>query len=42
MLCLPIFILTTDDTIDCVMSDTWCQMVWDHIADARPFTYAIL
>ena len=28
MLYLLIFILTTDGTIDCVMSDTRCQMVW--------------
>ena len=28
MLHLSIFILTTDNTIGYVMSDTWCQMIW--------------
>ena len=34
MLYLLIFILAKDGTIGCVMNDTWCQMVWEKIADA--------
>ena len=42
MIYLPIFILTTDGTIGCTMSDTWCQMVWHLIADTVLHTYQIL
>ena len=42
MLCFQIFILTTDGTIGCVMSDTWCQVVWHLIVDAGPHTYPVL
>ena len=41
-LILTNIILTTDATIGWAMSDTWCQMVWHLIPDARPHTYPML
>ena len=32
-------ILTTDGTIGCAKSNTWCQMVWPLIVAAGPHTY---
>ena len=40
LLYLPIFILTTDDTIGCVMNDNWCQK--NLIVYAGPHTYQTL
>ena len=37
MLYSPKFILTTDGTIGCAISDTLCQMVWHQIVDARDY-----
>ena len=42
MVYLPIFILTTDGTISCVMSDTWCQSMWYQYDDADPHMYGSL
>ena len=39
---LIIFVSTTDGTIDCVMSDTWCQIVWHLISVAESHTYPML
>ena len=30
------FTLTTDGTIGCVMSGSWCQMLWHLVTDAGP------
>ena len=35
-------ILATDSTIGCVMSNTWCQMVWHLIVGAGPHTHPVL
>ena len=36
---LTSIMLTTDGTIGCVKSNTWCQMVWHLIVSAGPHTY---
>ena len=42
MLYLTIFMLTTNGIIGCAERDTWYQMVWHLIVDARPHTYPTL
>ena len=42
MLYSSIFLFITDGTIGCVMSDTWCQVVWHQSVDAGQHTYPIL
>ena len=39
---LPKFILITDDTVGCVMSDTWCKIAWHQIVGVGPHTCPML
>ena len=39
---IPINIYNYDGWQHCVISDTWCQMVWHIIVDAAPHTYLML
>ena len=42
IVCLPIFILATEGTIGCEMSDTWYQNVCLQTDDVAPHTYPLL
>ena len=42
MLYLPILIHITDGTINCTMSDAFCQKVWHLIVNAGPYAYLML